>query len=146
LAGNDLATLPDYPAEIRAPTGTVAGVSGFQLQLSAHEVFTPGDEPDVLVAMNPAALKANLVDVKRGGILIANETSFTPANLQRAGHAQNPPEDGSLKGYKLYRLPITKAVTAALAETSLSVKDATRSANMWALGLMLWMYHRPIEP
>lgn len=146
LAGNDLATLPDYPAEIRAPSGTVAGVSGFQLQLSAHEVFTPGDEPDVLVAMNPAALKANLGDVKRGGILIINDAAFTPANVQRAGYAASPLEDDSLKGYKVYRLPITKAVTAALADTSLGVKDAARSANMWALGLMLWMYHRPVEP
>ncbi len=146
LAGNDLATLPDYPAEIRAPTGTVAGVSGYQLQLSAHEVFTPGDEPDVLVAMNPAALKANVGDVKRGGILVVNETAFTPANLQRAGYAQNPLDDHSLDGFKVYRLPIARAVTAALAETSLGTKDAARSANMWALGLMMWMYHRPIEP
>jgi 2-oxoglutarate ferredoxin oxidoreductase subunit alpha len=146
LAGNDLATLPDYPAEIRAPTGTVAGVSGFQLQLSSHEVYTPGDEPDVLVAMNPAALKANLGDVKRGGTLIINETAFTPSNIERAGYKQNPLEDASLTGYKVYRLPITKAVTAALAETSLGVKDASRSANMWALGLMLWMYHRPLDP
>jgi 2-oxoglutarate ferredoxin oxidoreductase subunit alpha len=146
LAGNDLATLPDYPAEIRAPTGTVAGVSGFQLQLSAHEVFTPGDEPDVLVAMNPAALKANVADVKRGGILIVNETAFTPSNLARAGYERSPLEDDSLQGYKVYRLPITKAVVAALADTTLGVKDATRSSNMWALGLMLWMYHRPIEP
>jgi len=146
LAGNDLATLPDYPSEIRAPTGTVAGVSGYQLQLSSHQVFTPGDEPDVLVAMNPAALKANLADVKRGGILVVNETAFSAANLQKAGYATNPLDDDSLVGFKVYRLPISKAVTAALADSGLSVKDAARSANMWALGLMLWMYHRPIEP
>jgi 2-oxoglutarate ferredoxin oxidoreductase subunit alpha len=146
LAGNDLATLPDYPAEIRAPTGTVAGVSGFQVQLSSREVFTPGDEPDVLVAMNPAALRANVGDVKRGGAILVNETAFTEANRERAGYATNPLEDGSLAGYKVYRLPIGKAVTAALVDTSLSVKDAARSANMWALGLMLWMYDRPLEP
>jgi 2-oxoglutarate ferredoxin oxidoreductase subunit alpha len=146
IAGNDLATLPDYPAEIRAPSGTIAGVSGYQLQFSSHQVRTPGDEPDVLVAMNPAALKANAADVKRGGILIVNETAFTAHNLERAGYKENPLEDGSLSGYKLYRIPIHKLVTAALAETELGVKDAIRSANMWALGLMLWMYHRPIEP
>jgi len=146
LAGNDLATLPDYPAEIRAPSGTVAGVSGFQLQFSSHQVRTPGDEPDVLVAMNPAALKANLADVRRGGILIVNETAFTAHNLERAGYKANPLEDGSLSGYKLYKIPIHKLVTATLADTALGVKDATRSANMWALGLMLWMYHRPLEP
>jgi 2-oxoglutarate ferredoxin oxidoreductase subunit alpha len=146
LAGNDLSTLPDYPAEIRAPTGTVAGVSGFQLQFSSHEVFTPGDEPDVLVAMNPAALKANLADVRRGGMLILNETAFTAHNLERAGYKENPLSDGSLQGYKTYPIQISKLVTAALTDTALGVKEAARSANMWALGLMLWMYHRPIEP
>lgn len=146
LAGNDLATLPDYPAEIRAPTGTVAGVSGFQIQFSSHHVRTPGDEPDVLVAMNPAALKANLADVRRGGILVVNETAFTPHNLTRAGYTTNPLEDGSLEAYRLHKIPIHKAVTAALADTDLGVKEATRSANMWALGLMLWMYQRPLEP
>src|SRR5512147_2666974 len=123
LAGNDLATFPDFPAEIRAPAGSLAGVSGFQVHISSQEVFTPGDEPDVLVAMNPAALKANLRDLKKGGTLIINETAFTPANLTRAGYATSPLEDGSLSGYKVYRLPITKAVGAALAETALSVKD-----------------------
>lgn len=146
IAGNDLATLPDYPAEIRAPSGTVAGVSGFQIQFSSHQVRTPGDEPDVLVAMNPAALKANLADVRRGGTIIVNETAFTAHNLERAGYKSNPLEDGSLQGYKLYKIPIHKAVTAALAETDLGVKEATRSGNMWALGLMLWMYQRPLEP
>jgi 2-oxoglutarate ferredoxin oxidoreductase subunit alpha len=145
IAGNDLATLPDYPAEIRAPSGTVAGVSGFQLQFSSHHVRTPGDEPDVLVAMNPAALKANLPDVKKRGILVVNETAFSASNLERAGYKSNPLEDGSLDGYKLYKIPIHKLVTAALADTELGVKEATRSANMWALGLMLWMYHRPLE-
>jgi 2-oxoglutarate ferredoxin oxidoreductase subunit alpha len=146
LAGNDLATLPDYPAEIRAPSGTVAGVSGFQIQFSSHQVRTPGDEPDVLVAMNPAALKANLADVRKGGIIIANETAFSANNLERAGYKENPLEDGSLKDYKLYKIPIHKLVTAALADTALGVKEAARSGNMWALGLMLWMYQRPLEP
>jgi 2-oxoglutarate ferredoxin oxidoreductase subunit alpha len=145
LAGNDLSTLPDYPAEIRAPTGTVAGVSGFQIQLSSHEVHTPGDEPDVLVAMNPAALKANLADVRRGGTLVLDETAFTAHNLERAGYTSNPLEDGSLQGYRVYRIPIKKLVAAALADTALGVKDAARSANMWALGLMMWMYSRPLD-
>lgn len=145
LAGNDLATLPDYPAEIRAPSGTVAGVSGFQIQFSSHQVRTPGDEPDVLVAMNPAALKANLADVRKGGIIIANETAFSASNLERAGYKANPLEDGTLTDYKLYKIPIHKLVTAALADTALGVKEASRSGNMWALGLMLWMYQRPLE-
>jgi 2-oxoglutarate ferredoxin oxidoreductase subunit alpha len=146
MAGNDLSTLPDYPSEIRAPTGTVAGVSGFQLQFSSHQVRTPGDEPDVLVAMNPAALKANLADVRRGGMLVINETAFNPANLTRAGYAANPLEDGSLEGYRVYRLPVLKLVSAALEGTVIGNKEAARSSNMWALGLMLWMYHRPLEP
>lgn len=146
LAGNDLSTLPDYPAEIRAPAGTVAGVSGFQLQFSSHEVLTPGDEPDVLVAMNPAALRANLSDVRRGGVVIVNETAFTPQNLARAGYAGSPLEDDTLRGYKVHRIPISRLVAAALEGAPLSVKEVARSANMWALGLMFWMFSRPLEP
>jgi 2-oxoglutarate ferredoxin oxidoreductase subunit alpha len=146
LAGNDLSTFPDYPAEIRAPSGTVAGVSGFQVQFSSHRVYTPGDEPDVLVAMNPAALKANLADVKRGGTLILNESAFTPQNVTRAGYATNPIEDGSLDGYRAYVVPVSRLTQLALQDSGLSVKDVQRSTNMWALGLMFWMFGRPVEP
>ena len=145
LAGNDLSTFPDYPSEIRAPSGTVAGVSGFQVQFSSHRVYTPGDEPDVLVAFNPAALKANLADVKRGGTLVLNESAFTPQNIQRAGYTTSPLEDGSLQNYRVYSVPVSRLTQLALADTQLSVKEIQRSTNMWALGLMFWMFSRPIE-
>src|SRR5437870_8383919 len=114
LPGNDLATFPDYPAEIRAPAGTTAGVSGYQIQFAAHEVFSPGDQPDTLVAMNPAALKVHLSDLKRGGLLIVNEAAFEKGDLDRAGWSSNPLTDGSLEGYRLIKVNFEKLVTQAV--------------------------------
>ncbi len=146
LAGNDLQTFPDFPAEIRAPTGTLAGVSGFQIQFSQHTVYTPGDRPDVLVAMNPAALRSNLGDLRDGGTLIVNEGAFTAANVTKAGYPANPLEDESLSAYLVHRIDITKLTEAALHGSGLSTKEIARSKNMFALGLMLWLYQRPLEP
>jgi 2-oxoglutarate ferredoxin oxidoreductase subunit alpha len=145
LALNDLATLPDYPAEIRAPAGTLAGVSGYQINFGSQEVYTPGDQPDVLVAMNPAALKMNLPDLVSGGILIVNTGAFTVKNLELAGYPSNPLEDGSLEKYRLVKIDITKLVGLALEGSSLGTKDAGRCKNFWALGLMFWMYQRETE-
>jgi 2-oxoglutarate/2-oxoacid ferredoxin oxidoreductase subunit alpha len=145
LAGNDLATFPDYPAEIRAPAGTLPGVSGFQIQFSSHEILTPGDAPDVLVAMNPAALKTNLADLVPNGILIVNSGAYNEQNLQKAGYAQNPLEDDSLKGYRLYKVDISKLTSIALEGSGLSTKEIGRSKNMFALGMMFWMYSRPMD-
>ncbi|MBL92443.1 MAG: 2-oxoglutarate ferredoxin oxidoreductase subunit alpha [Myxococcales bacterium] len=142
LAGNDIATFPDFPAEIRAPAGTLAGVSGFQLHFASHSIFTPGDAPDVIVAMNAAALKANLNDLKEGGILIVNEGSFTKANLKKAGYEANPLEDGSLDGRRLIAIDMNQLVAKALDETELSPKEVARCKNFWALGLMYWLYSR----
>src|SRR5208283_4470402 len=130
LAGNDLATFPDFPAEIRAPAGTLPGVSGFQVQFSSHEIFTPGDAPDVLVAMNPAALKTNLADLVKGGILIANSGAFTENNLEKAGYAANPLEDGSLAGYQVHAVDIGKLTETALAGSGLGTKEVGRCKNM----------------
>jgi len=146
FAGNDLRTFPDFPAEIRAPTGTLAGVSGFQIQFSSSQVFTPGDRPDVLVAMNPAALRTNLGDLRPGGTLIVNEGAFTPANITKAGYPSNPLEDGSLASYAVHCVDISKLTDAALHGSGLSTKEIARSKNMFALGLMLWLYQRPHEP
>lgn len=146
FAGNDLRTFPDFPAEIRAPIGTLAGVSGFQVQFANHPVFTPGDRPDVLVAMNPAALRTNLRDLRRGGTLILNLGAFTPANLKKAGYAEDPLEDGSLEGYHVHQVDIAKLTETALHGSGLSTKEIGRSKNMFALGLMLWLYQRPLEP
>ena len=146
LAGNDLQTLPDYPAEIRAPVGTLAGVSGFQVQFSSAPVFTPGDAPQVLVAMNPAALKSNLADLVRGGTLIINSGAFTQQNYDKAGYTSNPMEDGSLSAFRVHSIDISKLTATALAETGLSAREIGRAKNMFALGLMLWMYSRPMEP
>src|SRR5215813_2069062 len=143
--GNDLATFPDFPAEIRAPAGTLAGVSGFQLNFSSREVFTPGDRPDVLVAMNPAALKTNISDLAPGGILIVNAGAFSPSNLERAGYKSNPLEDGSLDKYRLYKIDISKLTQNAAEGLGLSTKEVARCKNFWALGLMFWMYNRPTE-
>lgn len=143
--GNDLNTFPDYPAEIRAPAGTLFGVSGFQIQFASRDVFTPGDEPDVLIAMNPAALKVNLKDLKPGGTIIANEDAFIEKNLNLAGYKSNPLEDGSLTAYKLLKVPITKATNNAVAELGLTAKDANRCKNFYALGLTYWLYDRPLE-
>src|SRR5438105_3739097 len=145
LYGNDLATFPDFPAEIRAPAGTLAGVSGFQVQFSSLEVFTPGDRPDVLVAMNPAALKTNISDLAPGGILIVNTGAFSPNNLERAGYKANPLEDGSLAKYRIYPIDISKATQTACEGVGLSTKEVSRCKNFWALGLMFWMYNRPAE-
>ncbi|MCC6903361.1 MAG: 2-oxoacid:acceptor oxidoreductase subunit alpha [Polyangiaceae bacterium] len=145
LAGNDLATFPDYPAEIRAPAGTTYGVSGFQINFAATDVFTPGDSPDVLVAMNPAALKTNGKDLKRGGLLIVNTGAFTPQNLKKAGYETNPLETDAVDGYNLLAIDITKNTLSAVKETGISSKEANRCKNFWTLGLMFWIYGRELE-
>lgn len=145
-AGHDFATHPDYPSEIRAPTGTLFGVSGYQIQYASSQVFTSGDAPDVLVAMNPAALKTNLSDLKHGGMIIVNEGAFGEANLKKAGYASNPLDNGSLDGHRLVRIDISGLTAKALAESGLSKKDVGRCKNYFALGLMLCLYSRPIEP
>jgi len=144
-AGHDFATHPDYPSEIRAPTGTLFGVSGYQIQFSSGQVFTSGDAPDVLVAMNPAALKTNLADVKHGGTIIANSGAFAANNLAKAGYQSNPLEDGSLGDYRLFKIDIGALTTQALQHAGLSKKEVGRCKNYYALGLMLCLYGRPIE-
>ena len=146
LAGNDIRTLPDFPAEIRAPAGTLAGVSGFQVNLSDHEIFTPGDRPDVLVAMNPAALQANLDDLPAGGVLIVDREAFGDLNLKKAGYSSSPLNDGSLDKYQLFAIDITKMTGLALKDSGLSNKHVLRCKNFFTLGLMAWLYQRPIEP
>jgi 2-oxoglutarate ferredoxin oxidoreductase subunit alpha len=141
--GNDLSTLPNYPAEIRAPAGTLLGVSSFQLHFADHNVLTPGDAPDVLVAMNPAALKANLGDLPRGATIILNTDEFTKRNLAKVGYDVSPVEDGSLDSYHLHPLPLTSITVDALADFDLSKKDKERAKNMFALGLLSWLYTRP---
>ena len=143
--GNDLSTLPNFPAEIRAPAGTLPGVSSFQLHFADHDILTPGDAPDVLVAMNPAALKANLGDLPRGADIIANTDEFTKRNLSKVGYAENPLEDGTLSAYQLHALPITSVTVKALEGYDISRKDAERAKNMFALGLLSWLYNRPAE-
>ncbi|MER6282174.1 2-oxoacid:acceptor oxidoreductase subunit alpha [Streptomyces sp900105245] len=143
--GNDLSTLPNFPAEIRAPAGTLPGVSSFQLHFADHDILTPGDAPNVLVAMNPAALKANIGDLPRGAEIIVDSDEFTKRALQKVGYAGSPLEDGSLDGYQLHPVPLTTLTVEALKEFSLSRKEAERSKNMFALGLLSWMYHRPTE-
>jgi len=145
LAGNDVATFPDYPAEIRAPAGTVAGVSGFQIQFSSREVFTPGDAPDVLVAMNAAALKVNLPDVKKGGTIIANTAGFDKKSLEKAGLKTNPLEDGSLSAFRVIPVDITTLTLKAVEGTKLGRKAAERAKNFYALGLVYWMFNRSLE-
>lgn len=145
VLGNDISTLPDYPAEIRAPAGSLPGVSAFQLNFSDHDIRTPGDQPDVLIAMNPAALKTNLKDLPHGGILILNQDAFNERNLERAGYAANPLEDGSLKDYRVIALPISSLNQKALEGLSLTNKEKDRSKNLFALGMMYWMYDRPME-
>ncbi|WP_433221902.1 2-oxoacid:acceptor oxidoreductase subunit alpha [Microtetraspora malaysiensis] len=143
--GNDLSTLPNFPAEIRAPAGTLPGVSSFQLHFADHDILTPGDAPNVLVAMNPAALKANLGDLPRGADIIANTDEFTKRNLQKVGYAANPLEDDSLAEWRVHSLPLTSLTVKALDGFSISKKDAERAKNMFALGLLSWLYHRPTE-
>jgi len=143
--GNDLSTLPNFPAEIRAPAGTLPGVSSFQVHFADHDILTPGDAPDVLVAMNPAALKANLSDVPRGADIIANTDEFTKRNLGRVGYETSPLEDGSLSNYNLHAVPVTSMTVKALEEFDITRKDAERAKNMFALGLLSWLYSRPVE-
>ncbi|MFN8618656.1 MAG: 2-oxoacid:acceptor oxidoreductase subunit alpha [Dehalococcoidia bacterium] len=143
--GNDLATLPDFPAEIRAPTGSLPGVSGFQLSFSGSDIHTPGDRPDVLVAMNPAALKTNVGDLRPGGLLIVDENEFEPTNLKKAAYVANPLEDGSLSNYQLVAIEITRLNELALDGLPLNAKDKFRSRNFYALGLVLWLYGRSMD-
>ena len=143
--GNDLSTLPNFPAEIRAPAGTLPGVSSFQLHFADYDILTPGDRPDVLVAMNPAALKANIADLPPGGVLIVNTDEFSKRNLTKVGYAANPLEDGSLEQYQVHPVAMATLTRGALDGTGLSKKDAERAKNMFALGLLSWMYHRPPE-
>jgi 2-oxoglutarate/2-oxoacid ferredoxin oxidoreductase subunit alpha len=143
--GNDLSTLPNFPAEIRAPAGTLPGVSSFQLHFANYDILTPGDRPDVLVAMNPAALKANIGDLPPGGVLIVNTDEFSKRNLAKVGYEVNPLEDGSLEQFSVFPVAMATLTRGALEETGLSKKDAERAKNMFALGLLSWMYHRPHE-
>ncbi|WP_241653422.1 2-oxoacid:acceptor oxidoreductase subunit alpha [Propioniciclava flava] len=143
--GNDFATLPNFPAEIRAPQGTVAGVSSFQLHFADSDIKTPGDAPDVLVAMNPAALKANLADLKRGGVIIADAHEFTKRNLAKVGYASDPLTDGSLTDYQLHALDLTGLTVASVEQFHLGRKEASRAKNMFSLGLLTWLYTRPVE-
>jgi 2-oxoglutarate/2-oxoacid ferredoxin oxidoreductase subunit alpha len=145
VLGNDLATLPDFPAEIRAPAGTLAGVSAFQIHFASRDITTPGDRPNVLVAMNPAALKTNLSALEGGGILIVNEDAFIDRNLEKAGYKANPLEDGSLESYQLFRVPMTTITVRATEGLEITKKDAERSKNMFALGLVSWMFGRPTD-
>ena len=143
--GNDLSTLPDFPAEIRAPAGTLPGVSAFQIHFADHHVRTPGDSPDILVAMNPAALKSNLGDVKPGGQVIINTDEFTKRALAKVGYDSNPIEDDSLESYQVHAVPLTSLTVEALSDFDLSKKDAERAKNMFALGLLSWLYSRPTD-
>ena len=145
VLGNDLATLPDFPAEIRAPAGTVHGVSAFQIQFASSDITTPGDHADVLIAMNPAALKADLDKVGKGGVLILNEDSFTQRNIEKAGFASDPSEDGTLDGYQVFKVPMTSITVRATDGIGIGKKEAERAKNMFALGLVSWMFGRPTE-
>jgi 2-oxoglutarate ferredoxin oxidoreductase subunit alpha len=146
LTGNDLATFPDFPAEIRAPAGSLPGVSGFQLHFADHDILTPGDRPDVLVAMNPAALKTNLADLPKGGTLIVDTDAFTDRNLKKAGYESNPIEDGSLADFQVHAVQLTAMTVGALKEIEgVTAREAERAKNMFALGLMSWLYGRPTE-
>ena len=145
VLGNDLATMPDFPAEIRAPAGTVHGISAFQIQFASTEILTPGDHPGVLVAMNPAALRAELRSVEKGGTVIVNEDAFTQRNLEKAGYSSDPLQDGTLDGYQVFRVPMTSITVRAVEELGLSRKEAERSKNMFALGLVSWMFGRPVD-
>src|SRR5246500_2267062 len=146
ILGNDISTLPDFPAEIRAPAGTLAGVSGFQIHFSSQDIHTPGDKLNALVAMNPAALKTNLRDLESGGILIVNKDAFTTSDLHKAGYKSNPLEDGSLAGYKVHAVPITMLNREAVADFKLSPREADRCKNFFALGLVYWLYERSLDP
>ncbi|HIE21941.1 MAG TPA: 2-oxoglutarate ferredoxin oxidoreductase subunit alpha, partial [Acidimicrobiia bacterium] len=146
LFGNDLATLPSFPAEIRAPAGTLPGVSSFQVQIADFDILTAGDSPDVLVAMNPAALKKHLPDLRQGGTLIVNTDTFEERNLAKAGYETNPLEDGTLDGYRVIKVPMDELTKEAVKDTGVSGRNVLRSKNFLALGLMAWLFHRPTEP
>ncbi len=146
LAGNDVATFPDFPAEIRAPRGTKAGVSGFQIHFASNEIFTPGDQVDALVAMNPAALVTNLGDLVTGGILIVNKDAFDEKGMAQAGYTTNPLEDGSLDGYQLFPVEMTKLTRLAVDGLGLGQKESDRCRNFFAMGLVFWLYDRSLEP
>ncbi len=145
VLGNDLSTLPDFPAEIRAPAGSLPGVSGFQIHFADHDILTPGDRPNVLVAMNPAALKTNVNDLPKGGTLIVNADAFSDKNLDKAGYASNPLEDGSLADFQVHAIPLTTMTLEAVKDSGLTSREAERCKNMFALGLMSWLYTRPTE-
>jgi len=145
LAGNDLATYPDFPAEIRAPAGTLPGVSAFQVRIADYDIHTPGDAPDVLVAMNPAALKVNLADLRRNGILIVNTDEFEARNLKKAGYVANPLEDGSLAAWRVFPVPLATLTRRALEGSGLDAKSQERCKNFFALGMAYWLYSRPLE-
>jgi 2-oxoglutarate ferredoxin oxidoreductase subunit alpha len=144
--GNDIATLPDFPAEIRAPAGSLPGVSGFQISFSSSDIHTPGDQPDVLVAMNPAALKANVGDLPAGSAIVVNEDAFSKSNLKKAGYAENPLTDGSLNDYTVFEIPISKLNARALEGLDMSTKQVDLTKNFFALGLMFWLYERSMDP
>ncbi|MDQ4097104.1 MAG: 2-oxoacid:acceptor oxidoreductase subunit alpha [Actinomycetota bacterium] len=146
LFGNDLATVPDYPAEIRAPAGTLAGVSAFQIHISDHDILTPGDAPNVLVAMNPAALRVNLADLEAGSTVIVNADAFVERALTKAGYGSNPLTDGSLSGFTVYEVPMTSLTLEATKPSGAKSREAERAKNFFALGLLSWMYSRPIDP
>ncbi len=146
LVGNDVATFPDFPAEIRAPRGTKAGVSGFQIHFASREIFTPGDQVHALVAMNAAALVTNLPDLVKGGILIVNRDSFDEKDLKQAGYAANPLDDGTLDSYRLFPVDMTKLTRLAVEHLGLGVKEADRAKNFFAMGLVFWLYDRPLDP
>jgi len=146
VAGNDLATFPDFPAEIRAPAGTTFGVSGFQIHFASHDVLTPGDAPDVLVAMNPAALKVNLADVPTGGLIIVNTGAFNKANLKKAGYEENPLEDDTLSPFRVLKIDISRLAVSAVEHLELGSKSAQRTKNVWTLGLLYWMFDRDRRP
>ncbi|MCB0905510.1 MAG: 2-oxoacid:acceptor oxidoreductase family protein, partial [Nocardioidaceae bacterium] len=143
--GNDLSTLPNFPAEIRAPQGTLPGVSSFQVHFADHDILTPGDAPNVLVAMNPAALRANLKDLPKGATIIVDTADFSGRNLTKAGYDANPLADDSLSDYIVHDLDLTGMTVEAVKEFGLTRKDASRAKNMFALGLVSWMYGRPVE-
>lgn len=145
VLGNDISTFPDIPAEIRAPQGSLPGVSGFQVSFSSQDIYTPGDQPDVLVAMNPAALKTNLMDLPRGGLLVVNEDEFNETNLKKAAYTSNPLDDNSLQAYRVYKVPISTLNGRALKDSGLTAVQIDRCKNMFALGLMFWMYSRPLD-
>ena len=146
VVGNDLATMPDFPAEIRAPAGTRPGVSGFQLKFSSKDIFTPGDRPDVLIAMNPAALAVNIEDLKSDGIVVVNTGNFGERDLDKAKCETNPLTDGTLDGYRVIEVYMNQRVKEALSETELKPKDVQRCKNFYTLGLMYWLFSRPLEP